>query len=81
MIFKRHILIIKDASSTAIYGSRAVNGVIVIETISPKAGELRINYYDSYALTAPDLTSYNLMNTEQKLQAEQDADFFGDPAP
>ena len=77
----KNITLLKDASSTAIYGSRAANGVIVIETISPKAGELRINYYGSYALTAPDLTSYNLMNAEQKLQSEQDAGFFGDPAP
>ncbi len=35
------LTILKDAASTAIYGSRAANGVIVIETKKPKAGELR----------------------------------------
>lgn len=32
------ITILKDAAATAIYGSRASNGVIVIETVAPKAG-------------------------------------------
>lgn len=30
--------ILKDASATALYGSRGANGVIVITTIRPKAG-------------------------------------------
>lgn len=36
--------ILKDASSTAIYGSRASNGVILITTKSGDAGKMRINF-------------------------------------
>ena len=32
------ISILKDASATAIYGSRAANGVVVVETLKPKQG-------------------------------------------
>ncbi|MFE3847088.1 SusC/RagA family TonB-linked outer membrane protein [Flavobacterium sp. LB3P45] len=38
------ITVLKDASATAIYGSRASNGVIIITTKKGKAGELQINY-------------------------------------
>lgn len=71
----------KDAASTAIYGSRAANGVIVIETVEPQSGKFRINYTGSFAYTTPDLSSYNLMNTKEKIQAETDSGFFGDPEP
>ena len=36
--------ILKDAAATALYGSRASNGVIVVTTVPPKPGELRIVY-------------------------------------
>jgi len=39
--------ILKDASATAIYGSRAANGVILITTKRGQAGEMRINF-DTY---------------------------------
>lgn len=41
------IEVLKDASATAIYGSRGANGVIIITTRSGKAGKARINY-DGY---------------------------------
>lgn len=75
------ITLLKDASSSAIYGSRAANGVVVIETVRPKPGQFRVNYSGNYAYTAPDLSSYNLMNAAQKMQAEKDANFFGEPEP
>lgn len=62
--------ILKDAASTAIYGSKAANGVIVVETVKPKAGKLRFNYNGSMAISAPDLSSYNLMNAKEKLEFE-----------
>ena len=34
------IVVLKDAAATAIYGSRAANGVIVIESKTPKPGDL-----------------------------------------
>jgi TonB-linked SusC/RagA family outer membrane protein len=36
--------VLKDASSTAIYGARGANGVVIITTKSPKEGKLTINY-------------------------------------
>jgi len=40
--------VLKDASASAIYGSRATNGVIIVTTKKAKAGQLRMNY-DAYA--------------------------------
>lgn len=36
------ITILKDAASAAIYGAKAANGVIVVETKKPEAGKLRL---------------------------------------
>lgn len=33
------ITILKDAAATALYGSRAANGVVVITTVTPKPGK------------------------------------------
>lgn len=65
------VTILKDAASTAIYGSRASNGVVVVETIQPKAGELLINYTSDFNIDAPDLTSYNMMNAAEKVEFER----------
>ncbi|PWG79277.1 SusC/RagA family TonB-linked outer membrane protein [Pararcticibacter amylolyticus] len=71
------ITLLKDASSTAIYGSKAANGVVVIETKRPKAGQLRINYSLNSSVSFADLTDYNLMNAEEKLQFEYLSGFYG----
>ncbi|MBB1646110.1 SusC/RagA family TonB-linked outer membrane protein [Sphingobacterium sp. UME9] len=63
--------ILKDASSTAIYGSRASNGVVVIETIKPKAGKVKLSYGTDLQIQAPDLSSYNMMNAAEKLEFER----------
>ncbi|MXV16400.1 SusC/RagA family TonB-linked outer membrane protein [Pedobacter sp. HMF7056] len=42
--------VLKDASSTAIYGSRAANGVIMVTTKKAKPGQSRISY-SAYAAT------------------------------
>lgn len=62
--------ILKDAASTAIYGAKAANGVVVVETVKPKAGQLRFSYNGSANISEPDLTSYNLMNAREKLEFE-----------
>lgn len=64
------ITILKDAASTALYGSRSANGVIVIETIKPKAGAVRVSYSGNSTVEVSDLSDYNLMNAEQKLEFE-----------
>lgn len=65
------ISILKDASSTAIYGSKAANGVIVIETKKPQPGKLRLSYSGSLTIGWADLSDYNLMNSAQKLEFEK----------
>jgi TonB-dependent SusC/RagA subfamily outer membrane receptor len=65
------ISILKDAASTAIYGSKAANGVIVVETKKPQAGKLRVNYNGSLSVAWADLSDYNLMNSAQKLEFEK----------
>ncbi|WP_185955213.1 SusC/RagA family TonB-linked outer membrane protein [Solitalea koreensis] len=65
------VVILKDAASTALYGSKAANGVVVVETIKPKEGKLRFSYNNDIRVEAPDLTVYNLMNSTEKLQFEK----------
>lgn len=62
--------ILKDAAATAIYGSRAANGVIVIETIRPTSGQLRVTYNANIRTDAPDLSGYDLLNAREKLDLE-----------
>ena len=64
------ITLLKDASATILYGSRASNGVIVIETTAPKAGKLRVTYDFKPTIAIVDLTDYDLMNAREKLEAE-----------
>lgn len=63
--------ILKDASATIHYGSRAANGVVVIETRRPEPGELQVRYTNRSSLSVPDLTDYNLMNAKEKLEFER----------
>ena len=65
------IEILKDAAATAMYGSRGANGVVVLTTIAPKPGQIRVTYNFDGSLTAPDLSDYNLMNAAEKLEAEK----------
>ena len=58
------ITLLKDAAAKAIYGSKAGNGVVVIQTIRPKSGEVRITYNGDVNIQAPDLKDYNLMNSQ-----------------
>lgn len=75
------ITILKDASAKAIYGSKAGNGVVVIETKPPVMGKLRMSYSGNFDLTAPDLSSYKLTNSTQKMQAEVLAGRYSSPFP
>ncbi len=64
------ISLLKDASATAIYGSRGANGVVVIETVRPKPGQIQVGYTGNTGLVIPDLSSYNLMNAREKYDFE-----------
>ncbi|MEI3421782.1 MAG: TonB-dependent receptor plug domain-containing protein [Butyricimonas faecihominis] len=63
------VTILKDAASTAIYGSKAANGVVVVETKSPERGRLRLSYNGNYDISfLADLSDYNLMDAAEKLE-------------
>ncbi len=63
--------ILKDASATALYGSRGANGVILIQTVRPREGEIRVTLNANYNFSFPDLRDYNLMNASEKLDFEK----------
>lgn len=71
------ITLLKDAASAAIYGAKAANGVVVVETKKPEAGRLRFTYNGSYQIAWADLRDYDLMNSSEKLQFEKYAGFYG----
>ncbi|MBR6945417.1 MAG: SusC/RagA family TonB-linked outer membrane protein [Prevotella sp.] len=71
------ITLLKDAAATAIYGSKAANGVVVVETKAPEAGKLKVNYNGNFGFTWADLTDYNLMNAKEKLEFEKLANCYG----
>lgn len=70
------ITILKDAAATAMYGSRAANGVVIITTVTPKSGKVNIDYNFTGTLEYPDLTDYNMMNAREKLETEVAAGMF-----
>lgn len=72
------INILKDASATAIYGSRGANGVIVIVTREPESGDLRIQGSAGINLEIPDLSSYHILNSKQKLSLEKFVGLYAD---
>ena len=65
------ITLLKDAASTALYGSRSANGVVVIETNKPLPGKLQFNYVYNSSYELADLSVYHLMNAAQKLEFER----------
>ncbi|MDD2424421.1 MAG: SusC/RagA family TonB-linked outer membrane protein [Bacteroidales bacterium] len=64
------ITILKDAAATAIYGSRAANGIVVVETKIPQKGQIKVNYKTDIKFTSADLSGYDLLNASEKLQYE-----------
>lgn len=58
------INVLKDASSTAIYGSRGSNGVIIITTKRGQTGEPQL-FYDGYYGPTSAIDRYDLMNGQE----------------
>lgn len=73
------LTILKDASAKAIYGSKAANGVIIVELKKNTDGKLRVTYNGSMEIEAPDLSSYNLTNAAEKLEVEKLFGMYDDP--
>ena len=66
------IEVLKDASSTAIYGARAANGVILITTKKGKEGDVRVDYSGSYSYQKYN-DSYEVLNLQEWMQLRNDA--------
>ena len=64
------VTVLKDASTTAIYGSRGANGVIVITSKKGKAGKTRFDYNGQYGQSYFPQNKLVLMNTNEKLDYE-----------
>lgn len=67
--------VLKDAAATALYGTRAANGVIVVTTKKGKAGPPHITYSSQLKLVRrPRYTDHNinLMNSEERVQFGKD---------
>lgn len=60
--------ILKDASAAALYGARAMNGVVVITTKRGRAGKPRVNYIGNFSSNLkPDYREFNIMNSSQQM--------------
>ena len=65
-----NITVLKDASATALYGSKAANGVIVITRKPIQESTLRVQYNFTGNLQLPVLSDYNVLSAAEKLQYE-----------
>lgn len=72
------ITVLKDAAATVAYGSKAANGVIVVETKRPTAGRIQVSYAINFNLQVADLSSYNLLDAQGLLEAQRLAGIFND---
>lgn len=70
------VTVLKDASATALYGSKAANGVFVITTKPMIGGRMKVNYNGTFRLATPDLSDYDLLNAAEKLDYEQRAGLY-----
>ncbi|RXK80836.1 SusC/RagA family TonB-linked outer membrane protein [Filimonas effusa] len=74
------VTILKDAAATAIYGSQGANGVIAIKTKLPgesnTPGKTKIAVKYNTVIQSPDISSYNMMRTRDKLSLERKAGMY-----
>lgn len=61
--------ILKDASSTAIYGARGANGVIIITTKKGKSKEPELTYSTSYTSSSYYSANFNVLTTDEFIAA------------
>ncbi|WP_071892086.1 SusC/RagA family TonB-linked outer membrane protein [Flavisolibacter tropicus] len=60
--------ILKDAAATALYGARAMNGVVVITTKKGRSGKPTVAYTANFSTQLkPVYTDYNIMNSAQQM--------------
>ncbi|MGH1518968.1 SusC/RagA family TonB-linked outer membrane protein [Chryseobacterium sp. JK1] len=62
------ISVLKDATASALYGSRGANGIIIITTKSGKKGEAKVNFNISQGFSGRAVKDYQQVNTDQYFQ-------------
>ena len=62
--------VLKDASSTAIYGARGANGVILITTKKGKSGEGRVSYNVDFSVPGGVINRAQVLNAKEYLAVE-----------
>ncbi|SOD99829.1 SusC/RagA family TonB-linked outer membrane protein, partial [Spirosoma fluviale] len=62
--------VLKDASSTAIYGARGANGVILVSTRKGKAGESRVTYDGQFSVNTIGPNKPKVLNAKEYLATE-----------
>lgn len=68
------ITILKDASATAIYGSRASNGVIVVNLKKARVGKPSVNYTTNLSFKpAANYNQFNMMNSKERVLFGEEA--------
>ncbi len=66
------ISVLKDASSTSIYGARAANGVIVITTKRGREPKPQITYRTQMGFSQIARANWNIMNTDERIRYEKE---------
>lgn len=70
--------ILKDASATALYGARAMNGVIVITTKRGQKGVTKVAYSGEFGMRLkPSYSSYNVMNSRDQMSVYRELEAKG----
>lgn len=70
--------ILKDASATALYGARAMNGVIVVTTKRGKKGVTKVAYTGEFSMRLkPSYNSYNIMNSRDQMSVYRELEAKG----
>ena len=60
--------VLKDASATALYGTRAKSGVIVITTKRGKSGQTRVNYSGNFSIhLRPSYSQFDILNSVDEM--------------
>ena len=60
--------VLKDASATALYGTRAKNGVIVITTKKGRSGQTRVNYSGNFSFhLRPSYSQFDILNSVDEM--------------
>lgn len=59
------VSILKDVAATGLYGSRAANGVIIINTKTGKPGDTKVEFNNSYGFGNPTTGNFRLMNSQE----------------